>query len=232
MGPDWVVRYVAPALATMAVGGGVCWAGLRAAAEAGESAWRPAARAAAAAGLFAVVMGMVEVSRTLALHQVAILIFELSIFAAAIWKGGWRERTVAAFNPAYFIIVGLAGNLGWFGAFDYPEVAWRSVCLTLVQLVILAPVVVRAQRYWVLWAASIELLALTIALMAALGGGIGGWTWLVANNFWALAFDGVVLFGIYQAWLERDPPSAVPARTWRLAVFVPTPVPAGSDVRS
>lgn len=231
-GAELLARYVAPAVATMAIGGGVCWAGLRAASRGGGNPWRPAAKAAAAAGLFAAVMGMVVVSRALPFRATAALILELSILAAAIWKGGWRERTVAALNPAYFIVASVVGSLGWFGAFEYPAVAWRSVCLNLLQAAVLIPVVVRARRYWVLWAASIELLAVTVALIAALGGGISIWTWAAANNFWALAFDAMVLFGINQAWREPEPPEPTAGRTWRLALLVPTPAPAGAAIRS
>lgn len=203
-GAEWLTRYIEPAAASMALGGAMCWAGLRAADLAASGARRAAGKALAAGGLFAVLMGMVVISRTLYLWVAAVMILETGILVAAVWKGGWQERVFAALNPAYLVVMSLAAGLDWFGGHRYPESAWRMAIVTVVELAILFPVVARARRYWVLWATSVQLLSLATALMAASAGGVSFWTWVAANNLWALAFDGVVMFGVWQAW--RDPP--------------------------
>lgn len=114
----------------------------------------------------------------------------VAVAVLAIWKGGRREIIIA---------VALAIE-GLVSAYVYPvgptRPTWREPGYDAVILAICIACVVRADRYWTLWACSFALLG-EISDLSIFATGITRWAWLSASLVWSYAVAAAVLWGVF-----------------------------------
>jgi hypothetical protein len=117
----------------------------------------------------------------------AILFVALAVFA--IWKGGRREIVVAValavemLVSIYLYPVGAA----------YPM--WRLAVDDGLILVVCLACLVRADRYWCVWACSFALLG-EISDLTIFAPGITHWASFSASLVWSYAIGAAVLWGV------------------------------------
>ncbi len=110
--------------------------------------------------------------------------------AIALWKGGTRERVIAVAQaiemptgvyllPAGKVLLPLL-HPAVFDAFIL------AICLACV---------VRADRYWTIWACSFALLG-EISDLSIFAAGVSRWAWLSASLVWSFAVAASVLWGV------------------------------------
>jgi hypothetical protein len=85
--------------------------------------------------------------------------------------------------------------------------AWRWLAEDIVTIAVCLACVRRAQRYWVLWAASIALLYLATDLMGALVPRVTPWAYRSAGIVWIYALNATVLIGVWPRLRARLSPS-------------------------
>jgi len=95
----------------------------------------------------------------------AILLFAVVFFAFA--RGGGPERFVAAVLSVWF--VGNAITRGFIGLSSYVSFEGWIFLTDVIALVIFLGLALRANRYWTLWIASAQLLAVVGHFLGALG---------------------------------------------------------------
>jgi hypothetical protein len=111
--------------------------------------------------------------------------------AIALWRGGTRERVIAVSQAVemltgiYLLPVGKAVLPMWHPAFYDSFIL--VVCLACV---------VRADRYWTIWACSFALLG-EISDLSIFATGITRWAWLSASLVWSYAVAAAVLWGVF-----------------------------------
>lgn len=117
----------------------------------------------------------------------------LFVALAALWKGGWRERTLA-WLELLLLAVERAACPGTACAplFPAPQMVVDSLMLAACFVCL-----VRAERYWVVWASSFGLLALISDLTAFLPH-VSQWAWHSATLIWSYLLAATILWGIGQ----------------------------------
>jgi hypothetical protein len=107
----------------------------------------------------------------------------------ALWRGGRRERIIAVAQAVEMLV----------SIYVYPVGATRSVWRPVIDdgviLAICLACLVRAERYWIIWACSFALLG-EISDLAIFATGVTRWAWLSASLAWSYAVAGAVLWGV------------------------------------
>jgi hypothetical protein len=125
-----------------------------------------------------------------------------AVSAVAIWKGGPSERVGAG------LIFG-----GWVAT----TLVWRipgaepASGIAIVDLMVLAGLValaLRSHRYWPLFAAGFQLLAIITYWAHVLDPTLGGWAFLTAGILWGYLLVGALGVGALNAWRNDRPPAA------------------------
>ena len=114
------------------------------------------------------------------------------VFAAiALWKGGTRERVIAV-SQALEMLRGVylvsAGKI--------LLAMWQPAFFDSFILVICLVCVVRADRYWTVWACSFALLGV-VSDLSIFATGITRWAWLSASLVWSYAVAAAMLWGVF-----------------------------------
>jgi hypothetical protein len=118
---------------------------------------------------------------------------------AAFWGGSWQGRLIAtaqfAQGTSHFIICHLVVCVR---GHEYVG-PWRYVLEDLVLLAIMLVCAATGRRYWVIWAASIQLSGVvTDLLYIAFKPAIGAWTYASASRIWTLLIFSLVLWDVVQ----------------------------------
>ncbi|MEO8115417.1 MAG: hypothetical protein ABI655_13605 [Phenylobacterium sp.] len=122
-----------------------------------------------------------------------------SVLSLVLWKGGWRERLLAATLMVTFLgsygvqAVGLyAGRQPW----RIP--GWYGLGGDLVVLAICLTVALSSGRYWTIWASSLALLILVTHLLRPFATGVTMWAYQSAQLVWLYLLLAVLLGGAWQ----------------------------------
>ena len=122
--------------------------------------------------------------------QIALLLL-VAVYACR--KGGKPERHVAFILSGMLFInsiyAAIAGQLT-----DYQQVPWFRVTLDLVGFVLILAVALRADRWWPLWVAGVQLLAVLAHLLRAIDASVPPLAYAIMERwpFWI----AIILTGI------------------------------------
>lgn len=125
------------------------------------------------------------------------------VAAVALWKGGIRERAISVAQAVEMIT----------GLYFFPASTWAVPMLHPAAfdgfvLAVCLACVVRADRYWTIWACSFALLDEISDLTIFVG--TTRWAWLSASLFWSYAVAAAVLWGVFTRPSTPDVASRAP----------------------
>jgi len=115
----------------------------------------------------------------------------MSVCALTVWRGGDDERLGAG-----GVLAGWALSMVLFRARSV-DTQWGVAVVDLFVLGLFLWMALRSRRYWPLFAAGFQLLAVATHLARALEDGIGGWAYLTAEIVWSYL---VILTIGWAAW--------------------------------
>ena len=108
------------------------------------------------------------------------------VCGAAAWRGGWEERTTAmAFMIAWMTTL-LGRDQAWIGT------QWGTLAVDAVLLGFLVAVAMRSDKYWPLFAAGFQLLAVVTHVARIVDAQVGAWAYATA----AVIFSQLTVFAL------------------------------------
>jgi hypothetical protein len=141
---------------------------------------------------------------TLALPAWVGIVIGWLVSGAALWKGGWSERAVAAGFIWTWIGTALTRDRTWANLQVGP--LFMDVSLLVVVIV----VAMRSSRYWPLFAAGFQLLAVITHAAHLLDPNVGAWAYVTAGVIWTYLLLLALAFGTWSRWREPQPAASAP----------------------
>ncbi|MEO8115415.1 MAG: hypothetical protein ABI655_13595 [Phenylobacterium sp.] len=128
----------------------------------------------------------------------------VSATSLVLWKGGWRERTLAAmillaFLPSYGLEF-LGDCRGW-PPWNMPVGFYWAV--DIVELATCVAFALSSNRYWAIWASSLNLLGPATRIVRSLVPSVSHWAYLSAQIIWFYLLLAVLLGGVWEARRAR-----------------------------
>ncbi|MEO8115573.1 MAG: hypothetical protein ABI655_14395 [Phenylobacterium sp.] len=128
----------------------------------------------------------------------------------ALWRGRWRERTVAVAvlvssvaEYAYaWLALGIAPRLGPLPGWRAPPV-WYEPATDVLILAVCVACALRSDRYWTIWASSFALLSVALHLVWPFTTGLTWWAHAWAMDIWFGLMTTALLAGAWSAHRER-----------------------------
>ncbi|MEO8115416.1 MAG: hypothetical protein ABI655_13600 [Phenylobacterium sp.] len=134
--------------------------------------------------------------------------YQVVASAFALWKGGWRERLVAA----SFFAIAFVGYGTWQ---PWRVPAWYWSVVDAIMLAMLVALALRGDRYWLIWMSSLALLLVVTHLMEPLITGVTGWALASAQMIWWYLSLALLLSAAWSHSRDRGRPSAPAHRSTR-----------------
>jgi hypothetical protein len=128
--------------------------------------------------------------------------FGWAVALAAFWKGGWSERTAAGAFILAWLATPLLRDRSWIGT------QWGGFAIDIVFLAVLVGVALRSRRYWPLFAAAFQLLAVLTHLARIIDPHVHVWAYITAGVIWTYLTLFAIALGAYNRWRERSQPAA------------------------
>lgn len=125
-----------------------------------------------------------------------------AVAAAAVWFGGRAERAVAAGFVVAWIATPVVRDPHW----DAPQ--WAGIAIDVLFFVFLSAVALRTRRYWPLFAAAFQLLAVLTHVARIIDPGVRAWAYYTAGIIWTYMTLLALAIGTYNRWRERGQPAA------------------------
>lgn len=125
------------------------------------------------------------------------MIFGWVVAGAALWKGAWPERAVAVAFLVTWIGTALTRTQGWVGFQGGPFL--MDVALFVATLV----VALRSRRFWPMFAAGFQLLAVIVHGARLVDSNVGTWAYVTAGIIFTYLFLYALAFGTWGAFRER-----------------------------
>jgi hypothetical protein len=120
-----------------------------------------------------------------------------SVAGTALWKGGWSERVAAVGFVLAWLATPLTRDHRWVG----PQ--WSGFAIDVLFLAVLLVIALRTRRYWPLFAAAFQLLAVFTHLARIIDPAVGGWAYITAGVIWTYLTLFAIAYGTYNRWRER-----------------------------
>lgn len=120
------------------------------------------------------------------------------VCGAALWKGGLPERLVAL---ALLLSMGatyLLRDRSW------AEPQWAGLAIDLGFFFFLLILALRTDRFWPLWAAGFELLAVVTHGARLVDPTLGDWVYITATVIWTYLVLTALAIGTWNAWRARQ----------------------------
>ncbi len=136
----------------------------------------------------------------------------MGVCLLAVWRGRDHERLAAAAELATWAL-----TLVVFQSRS-EDTQWRVLIIDIVLLAIFLWIAMRSARYWPIFVASFQLLAVVTHIARAFDAGVSGWAYLTAGLIWNYLALFVIGYGAWTApyHAERGPaPIVVPGATRR-----------------
>jgi hypothetical protein len=113
------------------------------------------------------------------------------VCGAALWKGGWSERTVAAgFLLSWFVDALLKDH-----RFAGPQ--WPAFVSDTMLFLLILIVAMRSGRYWPLFAAAFTLLEVVTHAASIVARHLSAWAYITANVIWTYLLLGSIAYGVW-----------------------------------
>lgn len=113
------------------------------------------------------------------------------VCGAALWKGGWQERLVAAGLVLGWAITALVRD------YSYTQPQWGGFAVTVVNLVLFMAVALRSRKSWPLWAAGFQLLAVITHGARIVDPTVGAWAYITAGVIWTYCIMAALGVGVW-----------------------------------
>jgi bacteriorhodopsin len=85
---------------------------------------------------------------------------------------------------------------------------WAGLVIDALFLILLVTVALRSQRYWPLFAAAFQLLAVLTHFARMIDPGVRAWAYYTAGIIWTYVTLAALAVGAYNRWRERSQPAA------------------------
>lgn len=155
-------------------------------------------------------------SPTLALPPWIWVAFISSVCTAALLKGSWSERVGALTVFGGWIATIAVEHHRWH------EIQWGTFVVDGIVLAILVWLSLRSDRFWPIWAAGFQLLAVVTHAARVVDTNVSPWAYITAALIWGYMLVGALAFGTWSTWrrrqlteIESGAPSAEPGATLR-----------------
>ena len=123
-----------------------------------------------------------------------VLIFNVLLIAIcgyASWRGGGPERFVAAL----YLVAAVTTRTAWLaGTSRYANVEWGLFAIDFLMLLALTALALKADRFWITPAASLQLIMVGIHISKMVYPGFLGWAYAVTSNF--LSYPMLLLLAV------------------------------------
>lgn len=129
----------------------------------------------------------------------AVLVF--GAFGLAWWRGGAPERVVATLYAAAWLItlvVDPADGARWW------SIEVQFVVIDIVLLIALVLVALRANRYWPMWAASLQIMILLAHVAKGLNPNLFRFVYMVMTTSWPVFQLLLLIVGTLAVWRRRS----------------------------
>lgn len=138
----------------------------------------------------------------------------LSVCALAAWRGRDPERLAAAGYLAAWALTVVVFKDG------SRDIQWAVMLIDLGLLVLLLGLALRSRRFWPLFVAAFQTLAVGTHAARALDTGVSGWAYLTAVLVWGYLAMAAIGYGAWTAprryaEIEADEVNALPGATLR-----------------
>jgi len=122
----------------------------------------------------------------------------MSVCALAVWRGGAYERLAAA-----GVLAGWSLSMVVFRARS-EDTQWGVLIIDVGLFGLFLWIALRSRRFWPLFAAGFQLLALFTHLASALDHRVSGWAYLTAEQIWSYLMLSAVGYAAWTAKRARD----------------------------
>lgn len=136
---------------------------------------------------------------TLALPWWAPIIAFGGICGAALWKGGRPERIAAAVMLLSWAATFALRDRRW------TEPQWGGLVTDTACFIFLAVLALRSNRYWPLWAAGFQLLAVITHGARLMDPSLGAWAYVTAGVIWSYLVLFALAWGTWGYWRAGRP---------------------------
>jgi hypothetical protein len=115
----------------------------------------------------------------------------------ALWNGGAEERLAAAAFALGTLAAPLLKDHNWVGT------QWWMFAVDLLYLALLLVIAFRSARYWPLFAAGFQLLAILTHIASLIDRDLRAWAYVTAGVIWTYLGLAAIVVGAYNRWRER-----------------------------
>jgi len=121
----------------------------------------------------------------------------------ALWNGGVEERLAAAAFAVGTFAAPLLKDHHWMGT------QWSIFAVDLAYLALLMVIALRSRRYWPLFAAGFQFLAILTHVASLVDRDLRAWAYITAGVIWTYLGLGAIVLGTYNHWRERRQTAAL-----------------------
>jgi len=138
----------------------------------------------------------------------------MGVCGLAAWRGRDPERLAAGGYLAAWALTVVVFKDG------SRDIQWAVMAIDGALLVLMVGLALRSRRFWPLFVAALQLLAVLTHIARALDARVSGWAYLTAVLVWGYLALGMIAYGAWTAprryaEIEADDPNEVPGATRR-----------------
>jgi hypothetical protein len=129
------------------------------------------------------------------------------VCAAAVWRGG-RDERIAGIALAVGVVLSkvVYSHQGL-------QTEWGLFFVDVGMLAVLTWIALTTTRYWPIFAAAFQFLAVIIHLARLADRSLGGWAYISAEILFGYLLAGALAIGTFNAWRDRRQPATSDAPT-------------------
>jgi len=121
------------------------------------------------------------------------------IVAAALWRGGWAERTAAV-----AAVVANVASAALQDRTDWLDPQWGVLAVDILLLGVLAWIALRSSRYWPLFATAFQLLGVITHVAMMVDRTVNPWAYITAGVIWSYLVMIPLAVGTWNCWRRRE----------------------------
>lgn len=129
------------------------------------------------------------------------LIIAALVCGAALWKGGFEERMTGCGFLLSLAVTFVFEDRTW------PHIQKAIFAADTALFVLLVVLALRAQKYWPMAAASVQLLAVLTHVAKMLDTGVGQWAYMTAGVIWTYLLLIALGVGVWNCRRRKRSPS-------------------------